>query len=50
MTIGGTKGTIEEYLQAAEDTFGVIAQALGRGRVREMLEGPIQHTGFARLN
>ena len=41
---------IEEYLQAAEDAFGVIAQALDGGNVREMLQGPIQHTGFARLN
>ena len=41
---------IEEYLQAAEDAFSVIAQALAHGAVREMLQGPIQHTGFARLN
>jgi glutamate-1-semialdehyde aminotransferase len=41
---------IEEYLQAAEDAFGVIARALQRGTVAEMLNGPIQHSGFARLN
>jgi len=41
---------IEEYLQAAEDAFGAIAQALARGTVREMLKGPVAHAGFARLN
>jgi hypothetical protein len=41
---------IEEYLQAAEDAFGVIAQALERGTVREELKGPVAHAGFARLN
>ena len=41
---------IEEYLQAAEETFGTIAQALERGTVQEMLKGPVAHTGFARLN
>jgi glutamate-1-semialdehyde aminotransferase len=41
---------IEEYLQAAEESFGVIAQALDRGTVRDLLKGPVAHTGFARLN
>jgi glutamate-1-semialdehyde 2,1-aminomutase len=41
---------IEEYLQATEDAFGVIAHALEQGTVREMLNGPVAHTGFARLN
>ena len=41
---------IEEYLQAAEEVFGTVAQALERGTVLEMLKGPVAHTGFARLN
>ena len=41
---------IEEYLQAAEEAFGVIAGALERGTVEDMLQGPVAHTGFARLN
>jgi glutamate-1-semialdehyde 2,1-aminomutase len=41
---------IEEYLQAAEDAFGVIAHALEQGTVREKLKGPVAHGGFARLN
>lgn len=41
---------IEEYLQAVEDVFGTVAQALARGTVRSLLHGPVAHTGFARLN
>jgi glutamate-1-semialdehyde 2,1-aminomutase len=40
----------EEYLQATEESFGTIAGALAQGKVREMLRGPVAHTGFARLN
>jgi len=41
---------IEEYLQAVEEAFGVIAHALDQGTVHEMLNGPVAHSGFARLN
>ena len=41
---------IEEYLQAAEEVFGVVAQALDRGTVRTLLHGPVAHAGFTRLN
>jgi glutamate-1-semialdehyde aminotransferase len=41
---------IEEYLQAAEESFGVIARALERGAARDLLKGPVAHAGFARLN
>jgi glutamate-1-semialdehyde aminotransferase len=41
---------IEEYLQAAEDVFGVVAQALERETVRSLLHGPVAHAGFTRLN
>ena len=41
---------VEEYLQATEETFAVVADALRRGTAREMLHGPVAHSGFARLN
>jgi glutamate-1-semialdehyde 2,1-aminomutase len=41
---------IEEYLQAAEEVFGVVAQALARGTVKSLLRGPVAHAGFTRLN
>ncbi len=41
---------VEAYLQATEETFSAIARALEREAVRDMLKGPVAHTGFARLN
>ena len=41
---------IEAYLQDAEGAFGVIAQALEKDKVLDLLEGPVAYTGFARLN
>jgi glutamate-1-semialdehyde aminotransferase len=41
---------VEEYLQATEETFAVVADALRRGTARAMLHGPVAHSGFARLN
>lgn len=41
---------VEEYLQAAEETFSTIARGLERGTLKDMLKGPVAHTGFARLN
>jgi glutamate-1-semialdehyde 2,1-aminomutase len=41
---------IEEYLQEVEGAFVTIAEALRRGTVSEILQGPEAHTGFARLN
>ena len=49
-TFAHTDDIIEGYLQATEETFCVIAQALEKGTVSELLEGPAQHAGFARLN
>jgi glutamate-1-semialdehyde aminotransferase len=41
---------LEEYLQATEEVFGVIAGASERGTIHALLQGPVAHTGFARLN
>ena len=49
-TFAHQDAVIEEYLQAAEDVFGVVAQALERGAVRSLLKGPVAHVGFTRLN
>lgn len=49
-TFAHGEDVIEAYLQAAEDAFGIIARALERGTVRDLLRGPVAHTGFARLN
>jgi glutamate-1-semialdehyde 2,1-aminomutase len=49
-TFAHQDAVIEEYLQAAEDVFGVVAQALERGTVKSLLDGPVAHAGFTRLN
>jgi len=40
---------VRHYLKAADKVFATIAEALARGRLREMLRGPVAHTGFRRL-
>jgi glutamate-1-semialdehyde 2,1-aminomutase len=41
---------LEEYLQATQETFAILAVAIEHGTVMQMLQGPVAHTGFARLN
>jgi glutamate-1-semialdehyde aminotransferase/spore coat polysaccharide biosynthesis protein SpsF (cytidylyltransferase family) len=38
------------YLDAVEEVFSIIAQALDRCEVSSKLEGPVTHTGFKRLS
>jgi len=45
-----TPDVLEEYLDALDEVFGLIAECeLGRS-VADLLEGPICHSGFKRLN
>lgn len=40
---------IDSYLQAVDEVFGIMAQAIERDDVRQQLRGPIKHIGFQRL-
>lgn len=40
---------VRRYLQAVDEVFGLIAQAIKESKVRILLEGPVAHTGFSRL-
>jgi glutamate-1-semialdehyde 2,1-aminomutase len=40
---------VRSYLEAVEEAFGEIAEALNRNEVAQQLKGPIAHTGFRRL-
>jgi glutamate-1-semialdehyde 2,1-aminomutase len=40
---------IESYLQAVNEVFGMIAQAIEQESVERLLRGPIKHSGFQRL-
>lgn len=45
-----TKEIINQYLDAAGQVFGEIADALKTDTLEEMLEGPVCHSGFKRLS
>lgn len=40
---------IADYLAAATDVFGLIAEAIAHGTVLQQLTGPVAHAGFHRL-
>lgn len=40
---------IEQYLSALEKVFALVARALQNGKVYELLQGPVAHSGFQRL-
>ncbi len=40
---------IESYLEAVEEIFKIVAEALERNTLVEQLKGPVAHTGFRRL-
>jgi len=40
---------IESYLDAVDETFPLIADAVEKGEVEQRLKGPVAHSGFHRL-
>lgn len=45
-----TPELVERYLQATDEVFGLIAEAVRADRLDAMLEGPVCHSGFKRLS
>ena len=45
-----TPEVIEPYLEALDGVFGLIAECEAGRSVEELLEGPVCHSGFRRLN
>ncbi len=43
------KAIIDQYLEAAHDVFSKIKTAIGKGNLKDQLNGPICHAGFERL-
>ena len=41
---------IEEFLKAIDDVFLILKNAIEENKVEQMLEGPIAHSSFQRLN
>ncbi len=44
-----TKKIVDQYLEAADEVFGKIAKAVRSGTLKNLLEGPVCHSGFKRL-
>ena len=40
---------IEEYLKNVDSVFKIIRKAVRHGNARNLVEGPVAHTGFRRL-
>lgn len=40
---------VKKYLNAVDEVFGILSAAIADGRVKDLLEGPVAHKGFARL-
>ena len=45
-----TPDVIDPYLEALDDVFAVISECEAGRPVDELLEGPVCHAGFKRLN
>ena len=44
-----TPGHIRKYEKAVDEVFAMLRNAIANDSVRTLLEGPVVHTGFARL-
>jgi len=44
-----TKEVLDQYLIAADETFGIIESSLESGALEQLLEGPVCHSGFKRI-
>jgi hypothetical protein len=40
---------LRDYLEAVDESFGIIADAHRAGKVKSLLQGPAAHGGFKRL-
>jgi len=49
VSLAHTEQHVQQYLSAAADIFGEIAQAIREGDVMKRIDGHVRHSGFARL-
>lgn len=48
-SLAHTEEICARYLQAADESFALIADRIKKGKVKESLHGPVCHSGFQRL-
>lgn len=44
-----TKEIVENYLNAVDKVFKILAQGIKENKISDLLEGPVAHSGFQRL-
>ena len=49
VSLAHTDELIDIYLQAIDEVFAEIGEALSKGKVEKRLKGPVAHSGFRRL-
>jgi len=49
-TLAHTDAHVRQYTQAADKAFAIIKKAIDTNTLKQRLDGPAAHTGFARLN
>ncbi|NOY41114.1 MAG: aminotransferase class III-fold pyridoxal phosphate-dependent enzyme [Planctomycetes bacterium] len=48
-SLAHTEQHVQQYLAAADDIFGELAQAINEGDAMKRIDGHVRHSGFARL-
>jgi hypothetical protein len=49
-TFAHTPEMVQGYLASVHEVFQLIASGIKQGQCAELLQGPVKHTGFKRLN
>lgn len=49
VSLAHTERQVTDYLDALDEVFGLLKEAIGRNDVDSMLTGPVAHAGFQRL-
>ncbi len=50
VSLAHTKDIVDQYLEEADSVFAGIAKAKKSHKLKDLLEGPVCHSGFSRLN
>ncbi len=40
---------VKQYLDVVDEVFGIVSNAISKNNVKNLLKGPVKHTGFQRL-
>ncbi len=49
VSLAHTEAIVKQYIVVIDEVFAILKQAIEKGTVSQMLEGPVAHSGFQRL-